>query len=530
MATSVKPAAPAAAAPANGKAQGGVKKKVVVISMMALAVMNVTTVMSLRGLPSQAVYGLSSIFYYVIAAVVLLIPTALVAAELASTFPEKGGIFRWVSEAFGPSWGFAALYYEWQSIVVWFPTVLIYASVAFAYIVGSASFDAALAGNKFYVIAVVLGVFWAVTLFTFRGMQSSSMLSTLGGLFGTIIPGAILIVGAGVYIALGNPVHLDMSTGLIPKFTDINGLVLAASIFLFFAGMEMQAVHISDMKNPTRDYPRSLFLATVVILSVFILGTLAIGVLIPVKDINLTQSLLVAFRDLWAGLHVPWMGPVMAAMLAFGVLGQVSVIVAGPSTGLLAVGKAGYLPKFFQGTNKNGIQVPILVFQGVIVSILALALTVLPSVQSAYQILGQMATIIILVMYVVMYTAALRLRHTQPNKPRPFRVPALWLVGSVGVIAAVAAFILSFVPPQQIATGSPVLYVGILVVGSAIFLGIPFVIYALRKKDWKSGDTGFAPFDWQTEGRKPSAVSTWPNGGAPAAPPADHEPATPAAA
>ena len=85
---------------------------------------------------------MSSIFYYVIAAVVLLIPTALVAAELASTFPEKGGIFRWVSEAFGPSWGFAALYYEWQSIVVWFPTVLIYASVAFAYIVGSASFDA----------------------------------------------------------------------------------------------------------------------------------------------------------------------------------------------------------------------------------------------------------------------------------------------------------------------------------------------------------------------------------------------------
>jgi len=509
MATSQKTAAPASAASANGTAKNGAKKKVVVISMMALAIMNVTTVMSLRGLPSQAVYGLSSIFYFVIAALVLLIPTALVAAELASAYPEKGGIFRWVSEAFGPDWGFAALYYEWQSIVVFFPTVLIYASVAFAYIVGSESFDAALAGNKFYVIAVVLGVFWAVTLFTFRGMKSSSALSTLGGLLGTIIPGVILIAGTGVYIALGNPVHLNMSTGFIPKLTDLNGIVLAASIFLFFAGMEMQAVHISDMKNPTRDYPRSLFLATIVILSVFILGTLAIGVLIPVKDINLTQSLLVAFRDMWTALHVPWMGPVMAGMLAFGVLGQVSVIIAGPSTGLLAVGKAGYLPKFFQGTNKNGIQVPILVFQGIIVSILALALTVLPSVQSAYQILGQMATIIILVMYVIMYTAALRLRHTQPHKPRPFKVPALWLVGSVGIIAAAGACVLSFVPPQQIATGSPILYVGILLVGSAIFLGIPFVIYALRKKDWKAGDTGFAPFDWQIEGRKPSDVSKW---------------------
>jgi len=78
--------------PANGKAQGGVKKKVVVISMMALAVMNVTTVMSLRGLPSQAVYGLSSIFYYVIAAVVLLIPPPRGRGTRIDV-PEKGASF-----------------------------------------------------------------------------------------------------------------------------------------------------------------------------------------------------------------------------------------------------------------------------------------------------------------------------------------------------------------------------------------------------------------------------------------------------
>ena len=243
------------------------KKKIIVISMITLAIMNITTVMSLRGMPSQAEYGMKSIFYYVLAAIFLLIPTALVAAELASTYPGEGGIFRWVSEAFGPDWGFAAIFYEWAAVVVWFPTVLIYASVAFAYIAAPQSFDAALASNKLYVIAVTLLVYWAVTLFTFRGMGSSSKLSSFGGLFGTIIPGAILIIMAIVYVVMGNPIRMPMHTGMIPTFSGIGSFVLAASIFLFFAGMEMQAVHIGQLKKPSRDYPLSVLIATVVIVA-----------------------------------------------------------------------------------------------------------------------------------------------------------------------------------------------------------------------------------------------------------------------
>jgi putative glutamate/gamma-aminobutyrate antiporter len=488
------------------------KSKIVAISMITLAIMNITTIMSLRGMPSLAEYGLASISYYVLGAIFLLVPTALVAAELASSYPGEGGIFRWVSEAFGPDWGFASIFYEWAAVVVFFPTVLIFASVAIAYVAAPQSFDAALASNKLYVIAVVLGIYWAVTLFTFRGMGSSAKLSKFGGLFGTIIPGAILIIMGLVYVVTGHPIHMPMHTGIIPTFSGIGSFVLAASIFLFFAGMEMQAVHIGQLKNPSRDFPLSVLIATVVILSFFILGTLAIGVVIPQKDINLTQSLMVAYRDLFSTFHVPWMGNVLAGMLAIGVLGQVSVIVAGPSTGLLAVGKAGYLPKFFQRTNKNGIQVPILIVQGVIVSLLALAIVLLPSVQSAYQILGQMATIIILAMYVIMYVAGIRLRYTQPNKKRPFRIPGgnfgMWCVGGIGLIGALAAGFLSFVPPQQIKTGSPAIYIGILLVGTAIALAIPFIIYAFHKPEWKAADNQFAPFDWQVEGRKPSQVST----------------------
>jgi putative glutamate/gamma-aminobutyrate antiporter len=487
----------------------GAAKKTVVISMWAFAIMNVTTIVSLRGLPSQAEYGLTSIFYYVFAALVFLIPMSLVAAELASTFPKQGGIFRWVAEAFGPKWGFAAIYYEWQAIVIWFPTVLIFAAAALVYILWPAGFAQGIVTNKLYTIVVVLAVFWFATLYTFRGMEASARLSSLGGLFGTIIPGAILIGLGVVYVAMGKPIQMPLNTGLIPDFSHFQNVVLAAGIFLYYGGMEMQAVHIKNLKNPSREYPMAVFIATIMVVALFVLGTLAVGVVIPQKSIDLNQSLLVAYRDLWSVLGAPWLGNIMAAMLAFGVIGQVSVIVAGPSTGLLAVGKAGYLPHFLQKTNAHGIPVAILLVQGVLVTLLCAAFTVLPSIQSVYQILSQMAVIIYLLMSLVMYVAAIRLRYTQPNIARPFKIPGgnvgMWLVGAIGLLGASVAIAFSFIPPKQIATGSPAIYVGILLVGCAVFAAIPFVVFAFHKKTWKSPDSDFEPFEWKAEVRKPGA-------------------------
>jgi amino acid transporter len=201
----------------------------------------------------------------------------------------------------------------------------------------------------------------------------------------------------------------------------------------------------------------------------------------------------------------------MALMVAIGVLGQVNVTVSGPSTALLAVGKAGYLPHLMQRTNAYGMSVPILVLQAGIVTLLCLTFIVLPSVESAFQILGQMSNIMFLTMYVTMFVAALRLRYTQPNKPRPFRIPGgnygMWVVGVVGLVGVAVAGALSFAPPNQISTGSPEVYVGLLVVLTVVEIAIPFIIYAFRKPSWKATDSDFEPFDWQTEGRRPGQVS-----------------------
>ena len=391
-------------------------KKAVVIGMLAFAIMNVTTIVSLRGMPAQAEYGLTSIFYYVFAAVVFLIPVSLVAAELASAFPNQGGVFRWVGEAFGPRWGFAAIYYQWQAIVIWFPTVLIFAATALAYICWPQSFDAALSNNKFYMIAVLLAVYWFVTIFTFRGIAASSKLSSLGGLFGTIIPGAILIVLGVAYVAMGKPIHMPLHTGFVPNFGDFRSMVLAAGIFLYFAGMEMQAVHVRHLKNPSRNYPLSVLIATILVVAIFVLGTLAVGVVIPQKAIDLNQSLLIAYRDF--GRRSACLGSAMSWRRCWPLV--CSAKSASSSRGLRPVFWRWARPVTFRICCKRrmpmAFRCPFCCCREFWLRILCAAFTVLPSIQSAYQILSQMATIIYLVMYLIMYVAAIRLRYSQPDK------------------------------------------------------------------------------------------------------------------
>lgn len=490
------------------------------ITTAGMTIMIITTVVSLRGLASQAEFGIQSIFWYVLAGIVFLIPFSLVCAELASTYTHSGGLYRWISEAFGTRWGWTGMYLEWQCLVIWFPAVLMFGAVSLAYVFWPESFDSTLSSNKIYTIIVVLGVYWFATFNSFRGMKKANFVSQTGGLFGTIIPAAILIILGIIYLLLGDKIDL-VKVDFFPDFSKLTTIVFAASIFLFFGGMEMNAVHVPSMKDPRRGYPKALFYAVLVILAVFILGTLAIGFVIPVKDINLLSTLLVAYNKLFTAIHCPWLGNVIAVLITYGVIGQVSVIVNGPSTGLVAVGKSGFLPPSLQKQNKNGINTHILYIQGIFVTVLSFALVVLPSVESAYQILSQMSTILYLILCCMIYFAFIRLRHTQPNKPRGFRVPGgkfvEVLIGVVGIVGVIFAAVLSFFPPSQINTGSPVTYVAILVAGVVLFVALPLVVYAVRKPSWKNKNSDFYPFDWQIENRKPSQVSRWSAGYVPSA-------------
>ena len=105
--------------------------------------------------------------------------------------------------------------------------------------------------------------------------------------------------------------------------------------------------HVREIRNPTVNYPKAVFLGALITVAIFIFGTYALGLIIPAKDINLVQSLLVGFDNYFRYFHIGWLSPVIAVALVFGVLAGVLTWVAGPSKGILAVGKAGYLPPPF---------------------------------------------------------------------------------------------------------------------------------------------------------------------------------------
>lgn len=474
------------------------------MGVFTLAMINVSAIVSLRGLPAESTYGLSSAFYYIFAAVFFLIPVSLVAAELTTGWPQKGGVFRWVGEAFGTRLGFLAIWLQWIESTIWFPTVLTFAAVSLAFIGPDQRWDAALSANKMYVLCIVLAVYWLATLLNFRGMGASGAITKWGALLGTVIPAALLVLMGMVYWGMGNTVDIRMAPGdFFPDLTHFDNIVLAASIFLFYAGMEMSAVHVKDVDNPGHNYPLAIGIASVVTVCIFVFGTLAIGFIIPESQINLVQSLLVAYDKLFQYFGVPWLGNVMAVCLAFGVLAQVVAWVGGPSKGLLQVGMAGYLPRLMQHTNRHGVQVGILLIQGGVVTLLSIFFVVMPSVQTAYQIISQLTIILYLIMYMLMFAAAIRLRYKEPHTPRSFRVPGgnagMWLIGGLGLLGSLLAFLFSFIPPGQIPVGSPAVYVGILLIGALVFAGMPFIIYACRKPEWANprAKAEFEPFGWE---------------------------------
>ena len=480
-------------------------RQVVKLSVATVAIMNITAVVSLRGLPAEVVYGMSSAFYYLFAAVVFLIPTSLVAAELAAMFSDKdGGVFRWVGEAFGKRTGFLAIWMQWAESTIWYPTVLTFGAVSLAFIGMDQNSDMSLASNKYYTLAVVLVIYWLATFISLKGLGWVGKIAKLGGVIGTIIPVGLLIVLAVIYLMTGGKSQLDFHGDFLPDFTKFDNLVLASSIFLFYAGMEMGGIHVRDMDKPAKNYPKAVFIGSLLTVFIFIAGTYSLGVIIPAKDVNLTQSLLMGFDNYFKYLHLSWASPIIAISLAFGVLAAVLTWVAGPSKGIFAVGKAGYLPPFFQKTNKIGVQRNILLFQGIIVSLIGLLFVVMPSVQSFYQILAQLTVVLYLVMYLLMFAAVIALRYKMKDAKRPFRIGKngnglLWLVAGVGFLGSLAAFLLSFVPPSQIAIGSNTVWFAVLIGGCIMFVGMPFVIFAMRKPSWKSKDPNDAiqPFHWE---------------------------------
>ncbi len=452
------------------------------VTWTALALMTVSSVASLRPAPTMAVYGLACVFLYVLPAIVFLIPTALVSAELASGW--SGGVYRWVTEGISPSMGFAAAWHQFAMTIFYYPTLLSFVASTLAFVISPD-----LASNGVYTAVVIIAVYWLGVLLALRGgIGVIAKLASSGVLIGTLIPG-ILLVGLGIaYLMQGNPSAAPMDADhLFPAWTGIASIVLIVSNFGAYSGMEMNAVHVNELRKPSSEFPRAMFLAVALVLLILILPPLAISWIVPSQEVSLTAGIMQAFETIFAHFGISWLTPIVGLAIVIASLAGFMTWLSGPSRSLLLVAKeGGYLPPYFQRTNAAGVQENILVVQGGVTTVLALLFALVPAVSNAYWIFMTITTSVYLLVYLSLFVAAWRLRKLQPDHQRGYRAPALPLLCVVGFVSSLSAIAISFVPPSQFGSGSPWAFVGI-VGGGILLLGliVPGLLLWLRKPSWK---------------------------------------------
>jgi len=448
---------------------------------------NVAAIQSLRNLPVMADVGWASVFFYIAAACGFFIPCSLVSAELATGWPSTGGIYTWVKEAFGARWGFVAIWLQWIENVIWYPTVLSFTSATIAYI-----FYPPLAENKYYILTMVLITYWSCNIIDSLGMKTSGFISSLGVIIGTIAP-AILIVFLGlVWYLSDNPTQIPFSTNaLFPDLSSINNIVFLVGVMLGFAGMEMSAVHAREVDNPQKNYPKAIFFSTVIILTVSILGSLSIAIVVPASEISLVSGIMQAFSAFFDAYHIPWMTPILAGLISAGAISMVSTWIIGPSKGLYQTAHEGHLPPIFHRKNRNGMPIAIMFFQGIVVSLLCLAFLFMPTISSSYWMLNDLTALLYLLMYMLMFLTAIRLRYIQRDVPRTYRVPGgktwgMWLVAGIGFFSSAFGFCIGFFPPSQLDAIHAFEFQLFLALGVGIMFAVPLVVYAFQKDHWNS--------------------------------------------
>ncbi|HSX19773.1 MAG TPA: APC family permease [Gammaproteobacteria bacterium] len=453
-----------------------------VLGTFSLAMLTMAAIVSLRNLSLNAGLGISAVFFLCLAGVIFFIPTALVVAELAATWPRPGGCYVWVAEAFGKPLAFLSLWATWMASIAWFPTILVFTAVMLAHMLAPVLPN--LEHSQSFILICMLVVFWGFTFLNFLGIEFSSFLSSGGVLIGTIIPG-ILIIVLGIWWAYaGNHTHIPLSIpDLIPEFT-MDNLTLFAGVLLGLAGIELAAYHVREAKDPQRSYPRAILIASAAILSIYILGTLAIAIVVPQNELSIASGMIQAFAVFFSHVGSVWMIPLLAAFLLLGSLASVNAWVAGPAKGMLMLAQDGFLPPWLHKVNKHGVPTALLVIQAIVGSILSILFIYMSSNTSIWLLTALSAQFTCLV-YVLIFCAAIKLRFSQPHVVRPFKVKGMLPIAGCGTAACMFSFVIVYIPNTQFVAIESTLFYYLLTASFLLLLAPTLIFIKYRHRSSK---------------------------------------------
>lgn len=435
--------------------------------------------------PTFADMGKTLIFFLLLCGICFFLPVALCAAEFATikdSSYQEGGIFSWVGKMLGEKFGFAAIFFQWAQITVGFVTM-------FYFIIGTLSvvFNVPIINENVWVkFLLVVGVFWLITLLQFNGTKMTEKIAKIGFPVGIILSVVIMIILAIHYFNSGHTISANYrNSSFLPNKKSWG---MFTSFILGYMGVEASAPHISKLDNPAKNYPKIMMVIVVVAIGFTTIGSGIVSMVLP-GNISANAGVIDAFRQMISPGRNSWGVILLGLMMSFGIIAQISSWVVSPTEGLRFVASKGLLPEKYTKTNKKNVPVPLLIVQGIIVTIWAAVLTFTSGSNGgnmSYQIALNLTGAIYIVGYLLFFIAYLVLILKKNSLKSMYQVPGgkfgKLIIGGSGLAMTVLGLITAFIIPTTIHASQSKVYMITFTICLIVTVLLPFVFYDIYSK------------------------------------------------
>jgi len=445
----------------------------------------IAAVLGPRWIAAAAHNGTSSIGLWVLCALFFFVPTALVITELSTRFPAEGGLYVWSKEAFGDFHGFVAGWTYWVYTFFYFPGLLMASISMTAFVGGSGA--AHLAQNRYFLVIGSLLLLGVAVVLNVIGLNVGKWLQNAGGI-GTYVP-LLLLVGIAVLVCMkhGSATHFTWEN--IRVHWDPDRVNFWSQIAFAFTGMELVATMSEEIRYPRRTIPRAILGSGVMIAIIYIIGTVAVLVLLPDTAVDPKSGVFQALSSGSSLVGLGILGVIGALLVTVGNAGGVGTTVAGIARVPFVVGIDRYMPEAFGRIHPRWKTpyISILV-QALISGLILLLIQINETANSAYQILVDAAVILNFIPFLYMYAAAIKLAYRKDRNENPHAVLipggkiGVWIAGSLGFAVVGGAIALSLIPPGEAV--SKVLFEAKVIGGTlaAIALGLTLYLRGARQR------------------------------------------------
>jgi amino acid transporter len=418
------------------------------LSLRDLVLFYIVAVFNLRWLPVAAAAGPGAIAIWIVACLTLFVPLALCVVELSSRYPEEGGMYVWSRRAFGDFAGFMTGWTYWMSNIPYFPGVLYFAAGNALFVVGAQ--DTGLAASPaYFIVAAVIGLAIAV-LPNVAGMRIGKWVQNAGAV-GVWIPALILItlglIGAARF---GSATTFSLPAAM-PELA-LKDVLFWSTIAFAFGGVETASMMARSVRDPARTIPRAIAIAGITIVTLYVLGTIAILVAIPAAEVGGIPGIMQAITRVAGRVGAAGVAPVAAILITVGAVGAVGAWLTAVSRLPFVAGLEGRLPASFGKLHpRYGTPYVAMLAQAAITVVLIFIGQAGTDIRGAYNVMISMSIIAYFIPFLLMFAAMIRLRREERPEGAPALpgAPAMGVVAAIGFATTLAALVLAFIPPAD---------------------------------------------------------------------------------